>query len=827
MSSGRITPGEVLTACESAGIKREPVTASEVAEELECSRRTALNKLDELAERGDLHSKKVGARSRVWWQSEGFAETTDRGTDGVRDIADGSPNPAPAELERPLSDATERERLRDELSEVFDRISDAFYALDNRWRFTYVNDRAEELIDYWGEGLVGKNFWEVFEWATDSKLGEEYRTAMETQESTAFEFYYPDPLDAWYEVHAYPSETGLSVYFRDITERKQRERELEEYRSHYQTLVENFPNGAVAVVNENLRYVTFGGTPEGNAEVTRTDLEGSPLHDALPEKIADVVVPHYEAALDGETSSFERTVDDRVYQFHFVPVRDDDGDVFAALGMSQDVTERKETERKLAESERRYRTLVEHFPNGAVGLFDEDLRYTVTGGEILDELETSSEEIVGQTIWERYPEEVAAKLEPKFRAALDGETNSFELEYHGRHWLAHAVPVSDADDEIFAGMMMVQDITKRKQRERQLRRYREYTDSVLDTIDDVFYVLDESGNLQRWNDALCEVSGYRDDEIESMHALEFFDEAVRDEVADVIREGFETGGLQIKAELLTKAGDGVPFEFVASALENPDGERVIAGIGRDITEQIERERKLEETVEKLESSNERLEGFASMLAHELRNPVTVGQIYVRQLSADEAPDAAAYVTEAFDRIENIIDVMLVLTRGRGAVGERTEVRLPEVAREAWDEVEAPEATLEVDIDHTIRADETYIRHLFRNLLENAVEHGGWDVTVTVGELSERSASGAGGGETDDSATGFYVADDGTGIPAEDREDVFEAGYTTAAEEGGTGLGLAFVRELAEVYGWEWRVAESDAGGARFEFTNVSPDGSGN
>jgi PAS domain S-box-containing protein len=337
----------VLAASERAGIREEPVTASEVAAELGCTRRTALNKLDALADRERIRSKKVGARSRVWWLSD----DRDGAVAAGRERSDEVPG-SPAGLDG--APAAERDHLESELREVFGRISDAFYALDDDWQFTYVNERAEELINYRGDGLVGRNVWEVFEWADDSTLGEEYRRAMETQEPTAFEFYYPEPLEAWYEVAAYPSETGLSVYFRDITERKRRERELEKYRSRYETLVEHFPNGVVALVDRDMRYDIFGGTPEGSGDVTPSDLEGNPLREALPGEIAEVVIPAYEAALDGESSEFEAEIDDRAYQFHFLPVRDDDGEVFAALGMSQDVTERKDRERRL----QRYREYI-------------------------------------------------------------------------------------------------------------------------------------------------------------------------------------------------------------------------------------------------------------------------------------------------------------------------------------------------------------------------------------------------------------------------------------------------------------------------------------
>ncbi|WP_255169242.1 MEDS domain-containing protein [Natrononativus amylolyticus] len=221
-------------------------------------------------------------------------------------------------------------------------------------------------------------------------------------------------------------------------------------------------------------------------------------------------------------------------------------------------------------------------------------------------------------------------------------------------------------------------------------------------------------------------------------------------------------------------------------------------------ERRQREWKLEETIGNLEESNERLESLASMIAHELRNPVTIGQIYSQQLPAETAPQAVDYVVEAFDRIENMIDVLLVLTHGQTSAGERNLVSLADAAWDAWREVDAPDATLQFEIDGEIRGDKTYLRHLFRNLFENAVQHGGTDVTVQVGNTPN----------------GFHVADDGCGIPSEDRDTVFETGFTTASDEGGTGLGLAFVRELADVYGWTCTVSESATGGARFEFRDV-------
>ena len=126
------------------------------------------------------------------------------------------------------TDVTERKRAEREREAILDRMTDAFFAVDDEWRFTYVNERAEDLLDIDAEGVSGALLWDEFPAAVQSTFDEEYRRAMRTQEPTEFEADY-DPLDARFEVVAYPSETGLSVFFRDVTERSRRQERLERF----------------------------------------------------------------------------------------------------------------------------------------------------------------------------------------------------------------------------------------------------------------------------------------------------------------------------------------------------------------------------------------------------------------------------------------------------------------------------------------------------------------------------------------------------------------------------------------------------------------------
>ncbi len=230
--------------------------------------------------------------------------------------------------------------------------------------------------------------------------------------------------------------------------------------------------------------------------------------------------------------------------------------------------------------------------------------------------------------------------------------------------------------------------------------------------------------------------------------------------------------------------------------------KLLAGSIETALEQVEQTQQLREREQELTRQNERLKRFAGVVSHDLRNPLNVAQGRV-ELAREETEIAHLEdAAEALDRSQTLIDDLLTLAREGETTGEREPVALPDLLEACWATVETGEATLRVGTDRTVSADESRLRQLFENLIRNAVEHGGETVTVTVGELED----------------GFYVEDDGPGVPETERERVFEPGHSTS--ENGTGFGLAIVRETAKAHGWAVRVTEGSAGGARFEITGV-------
>ncbi|MEZ3117305.1 ATP-binding protein [Halobaculum sp. MBLA0147] len=205
--------------------------------------------------------------------------------------------------------------------------------------------------------------------------------------------------------------------------------------------------------------------------------------------------------------------------------------------------------------------------------------------------------------------------------------------------------------------------------------------------------------------------------------------------------------------------------------------------------------------EELQRQNERLDQFASVVAHDLRNPLSVASGFLEVAKETGQAEHFERAESAHDRIGRLIDDLLTLARGETTIENTEQIELEDVATEAWGYVDTDAATLTLADDvPTVAGDAKRLTQLFENLFRNAVEHGGADVTVTVGGLDDRL---------------FYVEDTGSGIPEAMRDDVFDHGVTS--HDGGTGFGLSIVADIAEAHGWTVSVTDGTDGGARFNF----------
>ena len=519
-----------------------------------------------------------------------------------------------AGIGRAITERREAERQR---RAIIDRMTDAFFALDEEWRFTYVNEQAQPILasamgeDLSSDEMEGLHHWDAIPEAVDTPFYEKYHEAMETQETVELEEYY-EPLDTWFAVRAYPSETGLSVYFRDITEQRRQ-----------RTALENRER-----VLREIYEVT------ADADMTFSDQV-----DALMAIGCDVLGTKYAtlSRIEGED-----------YVFEAVRAPDDSFGAGDTVPLSATHCERTAAEEQ---------TLV-----------------------IAD----------------------VARDAPKM-AERDGYT-----EWGIACYLGAPVVV---DGAVYGTFCFYDD-------EPRTETFSEWEQTVVDI-------------MSQW-------------------------------------------------------------------------------VSYELTRQRTRER--------LERQNDQLEEFASIVSHDLRNPLTVlsGSLELAEETGD--PEHFEKCYKAVERMEVLIEDVLTLAQAGKRITDPEPISMAPFLEECWTGVATADATLVVATDRTMTADRSRLRQLVENLVRNAVEHGGESVTVTVGDLDDVSASEARGGSTDESVGGFYVEDDGPGIPEDERPDVFDAGYSTAAD--GTGFGLNIVKQVADAHGWDVHVAASATGGSRFEFTGV-------
>ncbi|WP_256299962.1 histidine kinase N-terminal 7TM domain-containing protein [Haloarchaeobius salinus] len=373
---------------------------------------------------------------------------------------------------------------------------------------------------------------------------------------------------------------------------------------------------------------------------------------------------------------------------------------------------------------------------------------------------------------------------------------SVETDDGTRHFAVSRQPLESAA----AGttLLILRDVTEQRQIEQRYQR-------LIENSSDMITVLGADGRIKYDSPAIEGLLGYDQDEWVGRRGRERLHPDDQDRMVAEFLQGVDERFHTSRHEYRIRHANGswrVFESFASNLLHDPVVEGMVLN-SRDVTDRKRRERELERT-------NERLDEFASVVSHDLRNPLTVGNGYL-QAAKEGDMEALEVVEEAHERMERIVDDALELARQGDAVQQTESVDLTTAARRAWATVETGDAVLQFAGEGTVAADRDRLRRVFENLFRNCVEHATTDdgpVTVTVGVEHDPSAA-------DPAVTRFYVSDDGPGIPADRRERVFESGVTTNDE--GTGFGLAIVESIARAHGWSVVAEESETGGARFAF----------
>jgi PAS domain S-box-containing protein len=600
---------------------------------------------------------------------------------------------------------------------------------------------------------------------------------------------------------------GTLVAALDRIDREQTARQRQEKLSLF---FEESPLGAIQWDDE-FRFERLNRRAEDILGYEEAELRGESWERIVATEDKNKISTVVEKLLDasGGTHALNRNVrkDGEIItgEWHNRAVTDANGDVQSIFSKFRDVTERENRKQELEE----YGTIIEALTD-AVYVIDEKGQFTYVNDEFVEMVGYDRETILGNTpalIKDEVAVEQAEHQLGRLLSSEGPETAAFEVTIHPRDGdpivCEDHMGVIPYDGDQFNGSVgTLRDITDRKEREQQLRRERRRFATLFETLPNpVLHARAEDGRpvVETVNPAFEDTFGYDAETIRGDPVQDYIlPDDQRDSATQLNRQVLAEGDVQREVQRETTEGIRT-FRLNVSTRNTKTEDHEGYAVYTDITERAEDKRNLE-------AQKERLEEFASIVSHDLQGPLSVigGSLDLAQQTCES--EHLTRAADALDRSQALIDDLLTLAQEGQTVAKVEPVELADVARRSWQTVETERATLETDVQQVIHADESRLQQLFENLYGNAVEHGGDGVTISVGVLDD----------------GFYVADTGPGITETEREDVFEAGYSTSDE--GTGFGLRIVEQIADAHGWGVTVTESEQGGARFEFTGVERAG---
>ncbi|MDP9039319.1 MAG: PAS domain-containing protein [Acidobacteriota bacterium] len=704
----------------------------------------------------------------------------------------------------------QRDRFARQLEQVFQATTDAIVALDRSWNFTYVNDRAREILSAKGE-LIGRCLWDEFPAMQNSIYERRYREAMAEQVGVEFEAFYPEPLNAWFWVEARPSDEGIVVFFRDITQRKQREHELHEQ----QELLEEIQGAALAatweldVCSGRLTfgpgsYPVFGRPLE---ELTSVDAVRAFLYPPDEDRVAEAV----REALGGErvvVVEFRVLVPDgrRLWIESRATAVTDAGTVTHLRGMSIDISERKKNEEALVASEGRYRVLADLNPQAIwMGAPDGSVLYANQG--LLD--------YMGQTIaglcglgWLQgyYPADRERVLERWGRSVLTGEEYDVECRLVRatdgavRWWSIRARPVLDNTGAILYWLGVGTDIhdsrtaaESLRQKQAETERQRAELETVYQTAPVGLALFDAAEfRCLRLNERQAGILGLTEEQVLGRTLAEIAPMPGLEEMFRGAAAGHPARNQVFEGVLSTRPGEHrvwnvsvMPVYSKAAGAEGDASIQAITSAWLEITHLKRAESALVQS-EKLAAVGR----LASSISHEINNPLEAitNLLYLIAQHEQLPGELKLFVHMAQSELARVSQIATQTLRFHRQAVNPTLVTPAELIDAVVNLYNGRLVNSGIEVrSHYLTQTRVWcfendIRQVLNNLIANAIDamRGGGRLLVRAHDATHHPSGRRG--------VRLTIADTGHGMSRSVQHRIFEPFFTTK-DLNGTGLGL--------------------------------------
>lgn len=666
---------------------------------------------------------------------------------------------------------------------IVNSISDPVIVLDCQFSYIYVNKAAEELTGWTSEQLLGNNIFEMHGYLSGSSLEISCIKALEEQEYCFIEQYYPN-YDAWTEYNIYPNHEGLVIKFKNISVNKQRENDASKLIKRNALMIETMRE-MFLLTDEELNVIDVNTSFCNELGYSKKELLQMNVCDFDTEPVKETVLINVKKALKAgapyiDTKNRKKNGEIIDVELTLLKLIIDNKVHFASFG--RNVTEFKKAQKELKKANLRFE-LIGTATQEALWEMDMETG-EIWANEVHQNMYglSKADRVPAPLEWEkRIDPGVRNKVKSGLHQAIQDKKTAWTEEYlfftQNKGWITvydRTHIIYDIHGKAVRSLGSMTNITDVKKAQVAMQTEKELSDSIVNSLPGIFYLVNREGKFIRWNKNFEKMSCYSAREISSIHALDLFHGKEKELLWQKIVEVFEKGESEVEANLFTKDQQKIPF-YLNGRLINKHGIEYLIGMGVDMTEikktekamqqmeeeiliqKVQQQKKISRTIIKTQEAER---NYIGAELHDNVNQLLAGAKLYMSIAGKKDEEIKEAIQYPMELVENAIDEIRTLTAKH--VTPLKDMDLEQMVLSLVDKVKKTteiKTSLSYDVTHhSIQPDlKINIYRIIQELTNNIIKHS----TCKKAEIILRS---------DEESIYITVQDNGIGFSLNDKRE---------------------------------------------------------